>query len=320
MTPPRSSNCRRAARSCSAKLNTWEYGTGHGLVYHDSAFPHARNPWRDNHFTGGSSTGAGAAVAAGTALFALGADTGGSIRMPAAACGVQGMKPTYGRVSRFGILPNSWSLDVAGPLAWTVEDCALILQALAGPDPRDPGCADVEIPDYRAELDGGVAGLTIGVARHLFDAEVAPAVMKGFEDVLAVLKDGGATLVDVVMPQPAPVYRQTTSLISGSERASVHERDFTERGDLMGRELREALMAGLAARAVDYLAAQRRRQQLALEVDALVRDYDAILLPCAKRTAPSFDSFEAVARVPGHGHDHRFQHFGPSRPRPAHGA
>ena len=149
------------------KLNTWEYGTGLGLVYHDAAFPHSTNPWKDNYFTGGSSTGAGAAVAAGTTVFALGADTGGSIRAPAAGCGVQGLKPTYGRVSRHGILPNCWSLDVPGPLAWTIEDCALVLQAISGHDPRDPGCADVPVPDYLGSLAKGVRGLTIGIVRDL---------------------------------------------------------------------------------------------------------------------------------------------------------
>ena len=127
------------------KLNTWEYGTGLGLVYHDAAFAHSTNPWKDGYFTGGSSTGSGAAVAAGTAMFALGADTGGSIRAPAAGCGIQGFKPTYGRVSRHGLLPNCWSLDVAGPMTWTIPDCAHVLQAITGYDPRDPGCADVPV-------------------------------------------------------------------------------------------------------------------------------------------------------------------------------
>jgi aspartyl-tRNA(Asn)/glutamyl-tRNA(Gln) amidotransferase subunit A len=144
------------------KLNTWEYGTGLGLVYHDAAFAHSTNPWKDGYFTGGSSTGSGAAVAAGTAMFALGADTGGSIRAPAAGCGIQGFKPTYGRVSRHGILPNCWSLDVVGPMTWTIADCASVLQAIAGFDARDPGCADVPVPNYLDRLADGVAGLTIG--------------------------------------------------------------------------------------------------------------------------------------------------------------
>jgi len=131
------------------KLNTWELGTGSGMVTDDLPFPVARNPWDTDRLTGGSSTGAAAGVAAGTAMFALGSDTGGSIRLPAAACGVAGLKPTYGRVSRAGCLPNCWSLDHNGPLAWTVEDAALVLRAIAGEDPADPTSADAAVPDYR---------------------------------------------------------------------------------------------------------------------------------------------------------------------------
>ncbi len=118
------------------KLNTWEYGTGTGAVHFDLPFPPARNPW-GGRYTGGSSSGAGAALAAGLASFTLGSDTGGSIRLPAAACGVMGLKPSFGLVSRAGILPNCWSLDVAGPLCWNVWDCAVVLDAIAGYDPRD---------------------------------------------------------------------------------------------------------------------------------------------------------------------------------------
>jgi aspartyl-tRNA(Asn)/glutamyl-tRNA(Gln) amidotransferase subunit A len=277
------------------KLNTWEYGTGLGLVYHDAAFPHSTNPWKDNYFTGGSSTGAGAAVAAGTTVFALGADTGGSIRAPAAGCGVQGLKPTYGRVSRHGILPNCWSLDVPGPLAWTIEDCALVLQAISGHDPRDPGCADVPVPDYLGSLAKGVRGLTIGIVRDLGESPSAdPANLAGIEDVASALVQAGARLVEVSLPFPPSVYRQVTTLISGSERASVHEQDFIDHGAKMGRELRDSLMTGQAMRAVDYLAAQRRRRELAAATDAVVASVDAILLPGNLHTAPTASNPDKV--------------------------
>jgi len=270
------------------KLNTWEYGTGLGLVYHDAAFAHSTNPWKDNYFTGGSSTGSGAAVAAGTAMFALGADTGGSIRAPAAGCGVQGMKPTYGRISRHGILPNCWSLDVPGPLTWTIEDCALILGAISGYDRRDPGCVDVPVPDYLVHLDEGVRGLTIGIVRDLGEPPpIDSANVAGIEDVASVLAQAGARLVEVSLPAPPSAYRQVTTLISGSERASLHERDFIENGAKMGRELRDSIMTGFAMRAVDYLAAQRRRRELAVATDALVASFDALLLPCNLHTAPT---------------------------------
>ncbi len=279
------------------KLNTWEYGTGLGDFANDAAFPHARNPWKDDYFTGGSSTGSGAAVAAGTAMFALGSDTGGSIRAPAALCGVQGMKPTYGRISRYGLLPNCWSLDVAGPFTWTVEDSAIVMNALAGPDPRDSGTANEPVPDYTRGLDGGVRGLRIAVVRdagHPVGADAA--VVAGIEDFVAVLKSEGAQIVEVDLPHPPARYREVTTLISGTERAAIHEKDFIEHADLMGRELRESIMAGLANRGVDYVAAQRRRRELAQSMNAFVSAFDAVLLPCLNHTAPPISDAAAVKR------------------------
>src|SRR5579862_3721137 len=142
------------------KLATHEFATG-GPAF-DLPFPPARNPWNTEHFTGGSSSGSSAAVAAGILPLAMGSDTGGSIRLPAAYCGTVGLKPTYGRVSRRGVAPLCYSLDTTGPLTWTVEDCALAMQVLAGYDARDPGSADVPVPDYRAPLREGIKGVRIG--------------------------------------------------------------------------------------------------------------------------------------------------------------
>jgi len=267
------------------KLNTWEYGTGQGLVYHDVAYAHARNPWKDDYCTGGSSTGSGASVAAGTAMFALGADTGGSIRSPAAGCGLQGLKPTYGLVSRHGILPNCWSLDTPGPMTWSIEDNANVLQAIAGFDARDSATVDRPVPDYVRDIGEAIA--------------IEQAVTEGLEDVVAELKLQGATVVDVSLPLPPSRYRELTTLISGTERATVHEKDFVEKGHLMGRELREALMMGTAARGVDYVTAQRRRRELADSMDALVSRFDAILLPCAYRTATPFSDPDLVKDFQG---------------------
>jgi aspartyl-tRNA(Asn)/glutamyl-tRNA(Gln) amidotransferase subunit A len=230
-------------------------------------------------------------------MFSLGADTGGSIRMPAAGCGVQGHKPTYGLVSRHGILPNCWSLDVPGPLTWTVEDCAIVMQALAGHDARDAGCVDRPVPDYRAALARGVKGLTIGVVRHTGDGVVMDdAIVKGIDDVVRALRDQGARLIELSLPSSPSDYRKVTALISGTERATVHEKEFREKAHLMGRELREAIMAGSAARAVDYVAAQRRRHELATAMDALIRNVDALVLPGSMHTAPSFESPSEVKR------------------------
>lgn len=283
------------------KHSTAEYGTGPGYTETDAAYPHARNPWKPNHFPGGSSTGSGAAVAAGIATFALGADTGGSVRLPAAGCGLFGLRPTYGRVGRGGVLPNSWSLDSLGPICRTVEDIALVLQAISGLDPSDPGSADRAAPDFRADLEMGVRGLTIGVVRDFGEpAMLDPPVAKGIADVEDVLRSEGARLVEVMLPMPPTTWRQLTALISSSERSTAHEADLLERSHLMGRALRESLMAGFCARAVDYLAAQRRRRAMAIEMESLLGSVDALLLPCAFHTAPSYDDVDKVEEFMRH--------------------
>src|SRR6516164_7331631 len=166
------------------KLATHEFAFG-GPSF-DLPWPPARNPWNTEHFTAGSSSGTGAAVAAGMILGGTGSDTGGSIRGPAALCGIAGIKPTYGRVSRAGVLPLSFSMDHTGPMAWTAEDCALLLQAMAGHDPADPASANRPVPDFTAGIRDGVKGLRVGVVRHFFetDAPVSPATLGGINHAL----------------------------------------------------------------------------------------------------------------------------------------
>jgi aspartyl-tRNA(Asn)/glutamyl-tRNA(Gln) amidotransferase subunit A len=278
------------------KLNTWEYGTGNGGVYHDLPYEVARNPWDLERFTGGSSTGAGASVAAGTAMFALGSDTGGSIRLPAAACGLQGFKASFGLVSRAGCIPNCWSLDHTGPLTWTVEDSAIVLQAIAGYDKRDPSSAKVEIPDYRQGLHTGVKGLVIGVVRDLgpegaaLDASNAAAI----DDMARVLEGLGAIIKEVRLPAGLSDYRQASRLINWGESFSIHEQDFMERSHLMGQALREQMMSGFVLRAVDYLAALRLRRSLAKATDAMIKTCDAVLIANAFHIAPRFDEPDTV--------------------------
>jgi aspartyl-tRNA(Asn)/glutamyl-tRNA(Gln) amidotransferase subunit A len=278
------------------KLNTWEYGTGTGEISDDLPFPLARNPWNTAHFTGGSSTGAGVAVAAGLSAFALGSDTGGSVRLPAAAAGVPGMKATYGRVSRAGILPNCWSLDVAGPLSWTVADNALLLGAMSGYDPRDPQSADVPVPDYTAGLETGVKGLVIGVIRDFGpDAPaLASDVAANLAKAEAALVAAGASLVEIALPAPMESYRQVVSVINWGESFSIHEKDYVERGHLMGKALRDKMTSGFALRAVDFIAAHRRRRELAVATDAVIRTCDAVLAPCTFMTAPTFAEPDAL--------------------------
>jgi aspartyl-tRNA(Asn)/glutamyl-tRNA(Gln) amidotransferase subunit A len=278
------------------KLNTWEYGTGNAYVYHDLHFPVARNPWNPDCFTGGSSTGSGAAIAAGMASFTLGTDTGGSIRLPAAACGVYGLKPTYGRVSRAGILPNCWSLDVAGPLARTPEDAALALRALAGRDPEDKATSDRPVPDYRAGLHAGLRGLTVGLVEDSGAADKPSATLaEGLREAAAALEAQGARILPVALPGSVATFRGIMALVNGTESFSIHEQDAMERPELMGRALREKLMAGGTTRAADYLAAQRQRAVLSVAMEQLFGQMDLLLLPGTHHVAPPFSDSEAVA-------------------------
>ena len=191
---------REAGAVLLGKLSTHEFA--HGGPSFDLPWPPARNPWNRDYFTGGSSSGSGAAVAAGLAMAALGSDTGGSIRNPAALCGLIGLKPTYGLVSRQGLYTNSFSYDTAGPMTWTAEDCAIILGVISGHDPKDPASARRDVPDYRTGLHGGVKGLRIGLLRHLYETDVdSPDVAKtAMEAALAVFRRLGATIEDVQHP------------------------------------------------------------------------------------------------------------------------
>jgi aspartyl-tRNA(Asn)/glutamyl-tRNA(Gln) amidotransferase subunit A len=282
------------------KLNTWEYGTSMGPVYPDLPYAAARNPWNLAHFTGGSSTGAGASVPARTAMFALGSDTGGSVRLPAAGCGLQGLKPTYGLVSRYGILPNCWAFDTAGPLCWNVWDCAAVMQAIAGFDAMDPISAGAP-QDYLAGIEGGVAGLTIGLISDCdFDgAHPDPAILGNLAAAADVLARAGARIVPVSLPAALPRYRAAASVINWAESFSIHERDFRERGDKMGQALRDKMMAGLSVQASDYIAALRERRLLADATSGLMADLDLLLTPGAFHVAPPADDFDRVAAFTG---------------------
>ena len=278
------------------KLNTWEYGTGTGAVHFDLPFPPARNPWDTSRYTGGSSSGAGAALGGGLAMFTLGSDTGGSIRLPASACGVMGLKPTFGLVSRTGILPNCWSLDVAGPLARTAEDLATILCVIGGHDAADAGSVSTNLVDYTAGVRDGVRSMTIGVIRELGKAgdTVEPSIWAGLERTARHLAERGAELVPISLPATMKTYQDASGIINWSESYSIHEKDFLERQDLMGQALRDKMMTGFSVRAADYLAAQRQRRALTHETDAVMHGYDAVLMPCTAITAPAMDDADGI--------------------------
>jgi aspartyl-tRNA(Asn)/glutamyl-tRNA(Gln) amidotransferase subunit A len=258
------------------KLSTHEFASGGPSL--DLPWPPARNPWNTAHFTGSSSSGSGAAVAAGFLPAALGSDTGGSIRIPAALCGIAGIKPTYGRVSRRGIIPNSYTFDHAGPLAWTVEDCAILLQAIAGHDPADPASACRPVPDYRANLNGDIRGLRVGVVRHFWEEEgtTDPEMAAAMNAAIDVLRKLGASVGDARM-RTREAYNDTKMVIAKTEIVVIHEKELRERpqdfgADFIGRNLPGFLFTG-----ADYVRAQRERRSMVEEMDALYERFDVLL-------------------------------------------
>jgi aspartyl-tRNA(Asn)/glutamyl-tRNA(Gln) amidotransferase subunit A len=276
------------------KLATHEFA--HGGPSFDLPWPPARNPWNRDHFTGGSSSGAGAAVAAGFVPGALGSDTGGSIRGPAALCGIVGLKPTYGLVSRAGVYANSFTFDHAGPMTWTVEDCAIMLQAIAGHDPKDPASANGPIPDYRAALTGDIRGLRIGIVRHLYedDMTVAPEVRAGLDDAYAVFRSLGAVLEDVRI-RPAADYYAVKITIAESEQYAIHEEELRARpgdfgADFLGRALPAVLYSG-----TDYVQAQRERRLMLAEMAPIYEKFDVLVTPAAPGPAPRLGTWRTIS-------------------------
>ncbi len=267
------------------KLATHEFAMG-GPSF-DLPWPPARNPWNPAHFTAGSSSGTGAAVAAGMILGGTGSDTGGSIRGPAALCGIAGIKPTYGLVSRSGVLPLSFTMDHAGPMAWTVEDCALLLQAMAGYDPNDPASADRPVADFTADLGKGAKGLRIGVVRHFFedDHPVSAATRRGIDHAMQVFEHLGAEIRDVTL-SPMAEYHAVGSIVLTSEAYAVHEPWLKERFNDYGELFRDRIALGGFIRAADYVQAIRRRRMLCEEVKAAMADLDILVSASQPGEAP----------------------------------
>ncbi|OYX01673.1 MAG: glutaminyl-tRNA synthase (glutamine-hydrolyzing) subunit A [Bosea sp. 32-68-6] len=270
------------------KLATHEFAMG-GPSF-DLPFPPARNPWNLAHFTGGSSSGSGAAVAAGFVPAALGTDTGGSIRLPAAFCGLVGMKPTYGLVSRRGVLPLSQSLDHIGPMTWTTEDCALMLQALAGHDPADPASADRPVPDYTAGLGKGAKGLKVGVLSrwHETDRPVAPAVKAGIDAAIATYESLGAEVVEIKL-SAMQEYNAAGFFISTVERGAAYERMMLKNREKFGQRYRDRLVFAALCTGMDYVQALRRRRELIAEMAAAMAGVDVVLTAGNPDEAPPID-------------------------------
>lgn len=240
-------------------LNMAEFA--YGPTGHNVHFGAARNPWNTAHITGGSSSGSGAAVAALATFGALGSDTGGSVRLPASLCGVTGLKVTYGRVSRAGAMPLSYSMDTIGPLARTALDCALMLQVLAGADPRDPTTPAQPVPDYAARLCQPLGGLRVGVPNQFFHDDLDPAVARCIDEARKVLTGLGCRIVQVDLPDMRAAEVAATHVIA-AEAATLHGNWLRNRPQDYSPQVRARLMRGLAIPASRYIDALRLRGEL----------------------------------------------------------
>jgi aspartyl-tRNA(Asn)/glutamyl-tRNA(Gln) amidotransferase subunit A len=284
---------RAAGGVFMGKLSTHEFAIG-GPSF-DLPWPPARNPWNRDHFTGGSSSGSGVATAAGFLPAAIGTDTGGSVRNPASMCGVVGMKPTYGLVSRRGVIPLAFSLDHIGPLSRTVHDNALMLDLIAGYDARDPGSSNRATGGYTAGLGRGVKGLRIGVIRHFYtrdmvaDAEMAASI----EAAVEVLGTLGAEVREIETA-PLSTYAACNRTILLSEAFAIHEPWLRERPGDYGALARERLMGGAFVRAADYVNATRVRRQLTDAFHALFADIDVAVTASSMDPACRIDDPQAV--------------------------
>ncbi|MCW5738200.1 MAG: amidase [Enhydrobacter sp.] len=270
------------------KLSTHEFAFG-GPSF-DLPWPPARNPWNREHFTAGSSSGTGAAVAAGLTLGGTGSDTGGSIRGPAALCGIAGIKPTYGLSSRAGILPLAFSLDHAGPMAWTSEDCALLLQGMAGHDPEDPASVDRPVANFTAELGKGVKGLRIGVVRHFFETDhrASDATRAGIDAALDFFRKEGAEVRDITL-SPAADYHAVGYLLMINEAFSLHAPWMRERFHDYGELFRDRVALAATFSGADIVQATRRRRLLCREMAAAMADLDIIVSASQPGEAPRID-------------------------------
>ena len=244
-------------------------------------FPLARNPWNLEYEPGGSSSGSAAAVAAGLCMGSLGSDTGGSILGPASICGIIGLKPTYGLVSRYGVVPLSWTLDHCGPMAWTVEDTAILLQAIAGYDPRDPTSSRVAVPDYSSALREEVKGLKVGVPRHFFFADspkINREILSIVENALTDLQDMGAVIEEVTVPSlKHEVAMQPVIYLS--EGYAYHHRNLRDRPQDFGERARAMFRAGGLFTSADYIQAQRMRKIMSREFALVLQKVDVIASP-----------------------------------------
>jgi aspartyl-tRNA(Asn)/glutamyl-tRNA(Gln) amidotransferase subunit A len=279
---------RAAGAVIVGKTHTHEFA--YGIIT-----PTTSNPWNTDYIPGGSSGGSGASVAARGCFMAMGTDTGGSIRIPAALCGVTGLKPTYGRVSRAGIASLSWSLDHAGPLTKTAEDAAICLQWLAGYDPRDPGSADRPVDDYLSGIGQGIKDLRIGVPRNYFFDHVDRDVEQAVRKAIGALESAGAVVVEIEIPLADQIEAVEFGLCL-PEATSYHRETLRTRRDLYEPDVRTFLEIGELVPATDYIAALRVREIMKHAWKKLFASIDALIGPAV--TSPATKRGEAAVTWP----------------------
>ena len=276
------------------KTATHEFAIG-GPSF-DLPWPPARNPWNRARYPGGSSSGSGAAVAAGLVPMAIGTDTGGSVRNPATACGIVGMKPTYGRVSRRGVFPLSFSLDHVGTMTRTVADNALMLNVIAGHDPGDPGSANLPAPDFTADLDKGVDGLSIGVIRHFHNRDMIaePAMAQSLEDALVALSDLGADIREI-KTAPLSDFATCNRIILLSEAYSIHRNWLQTQPEDYSESFLERILPGAFLSGSDYVDALRLRRKLTASFNQTISNLDGVIAISSMDAAFAIDDAEEIA-------------------------
>lgn len=267
------------------KLNLVEFAFGTTGV--NPTTGDVKNPWNTTRITAGSSSGSAAAVASGMITAALGTDTGGSVRMPASLCGIAGLKPTYGRVSRVGVLDLSWSMDHVGPMTRTTEDCALMMNVLAGFDPRDSASSSNTVPDFTSELSGGLDGLKIGIPTHyFFDEFVDSEVLASVRSAINLLEANGAEIVELSMPWVGKGRPINFGIIL-PEAVSIHEKMIGEHADLYTPAVRARIQSGFNVAAIDYVRAQRARQWFNHQMAESMSNVDVLITPTVPIQAPT---------------------------------
>lgn len=280
-------------------LNMSEFAAG--PTGHNEHFGDCHNPWQPDHITGGSSSGSGAAVAARFTSGALGSDTGGSVRLPAAMCGVVGLKPTYGLVSRHGCMPRAWSLDCVGPLARTVRDCALLTDVIAGLDPEDPSTQAKPCDRYTDRLLEHLSGVRIGIPANYFYEETSDEVRAVLHRSLEIIESLGAEVMEVALPDVTPLFAMGDT-ISKCEAATIHERWMRSMPDAYGAHTYTRVEAGFHVPAIRYLEALTLRERFLRQfLDEVYARVDVLHAPVIGMPVPTIrdTAHDGSARVPG---------------------